>query len=102
MAALLAPWRHMSPVYRHGVTPGDAGVRGASMRDWTCAVDAFLTHRLASCTLCGAKGQPGLLTIYEIGAHSVATLLCTTCQRRDPQRVQLLALLEGRYGHGTT
>jgi hypothetical protein len=32
----------------------------------------------------------------------VATLLCTTCQRRDPQRVQLLALLEGRYGHGTT
>jgi hypothetical protein len=72
------------------------------MADWVCALDSGLCNALTTCTLCGVSilGQQPWFEIRQVGTRSLPTLLCGPCQRRDPERTQLLALLEARYGGG--
>jgi hypothetical protein len=60
-------------------------------------LDDVATQRLRTCTLCGGPLDVFTLESWSNGRVVAAVLLCPACQRRDPQRTAVFALLERRY-----
>jgi len=65
--------------------------------DWTVLLDDAGTRRMRTCTLCGNPVVEMELTSWTNGVVTVAVMLCPLCQRRDPGRDQVDALLCTRY-----
>jgi hypothetical protein len=65
--------------------------------DWTVLIDDIATQRLRTCTLCGGQVEQFAVDSWSNGTVLAAVVLCPPCQRRDPQRVTVKALLEHRY-----
>jgi hypothetical protein len=74
--------------------------RAAQTGDGTVLVDDQLFERSHSCTGCGrpwGKGTTYRWDAYNCDGTTVGTQLCETCQRTDPDRARLVALLDARY-----
>jgi hypothetical protein len=71
--------------------------------DWTVPVNDALCNHLRCCTLCGRRDGQKWLDIFEGPPPlAVAFVECERCRTRDPQRAELAALLERRYGQGVS
>ena len=65
--------------------------------DWTVIIDDMVTQRTHICTLCGGEVTQFAADYWSNGTVAALVMLCPPCQRRDPQRVTVKALLEHRY-----
>jgi hypothetical protein len=68
--------------------------------DWTVAMDEGLTERcrFVRCLLCGAA-PIAWWDLIDLDGWGVGYSVCGPCRKRDPEAVQVRAVLQARYQH---
>ena len=59
-------------------------------------LDDLLVERFRRCTGCG-RGPLGHAGILQVGVLALATHVCASCHRQDPEQRQLAVVLAMRY-----